>query len=229
MVKCAGQISIVEQRNAFQALDPDDHRRPDISVISENESVMHLDVSVTCPIPLGPTRRPSRRDAFTVNRAADAAKSKKGKEYASSSAACGASFTPLIFELTGRPDDEVESLVKKFSEIEARGQMTRWDVIYRFWMARISVTFQYYLASALLNRTRNIIRESTKATRIISPDTIEEFQYTSAYNDIVTRHLGSGGTLTWSMMTSNQSGGDLENAGPRSRGRTVTTYRGYFY
>jgi len=213
MLKSGGQLSIVEQRNAFHIIDPDDHRRPDITIISENQSVTHTDISVTCPIPLTQTNSLSRLEALTPSRAANSAKQRKNKLYEPTSNACGATFKPLIFELTGRPHEDVEAIVKQHSEIQAMELHTRWDVIYRYWMSRIATTFQYYLTSAILHRSRNIIKNSTNASRAVSRESVEEFQFHCTYNDAVTRHLGSGGTLTWSQMSNKAH--DPFRGGPR--------------
>ena len=194
-------------------INPDDHRRPDITIISENQALTHTDISVTCPIPLTQSTSLSRLEALTPSRAANSAKLRKKKQYEPTSNACGATFKPLIFELTGRPHEDVEAIVKQHSEIQAQELRTRWDIIYRYWMSRIAMTFQYYLTSAILHRSRNIIKNSTRASRSVTQELVEDFQFHCTYNDAVTRHLGSGGTLTWSQMSNRAQ--DSLRGGPR--------------
>ena len=198
MFKWCGEVSIVEQRGAFQGINPDDHRRPDISIHIPGEPIIFTDISVTCPIPISTSTALSRKDAFTPGRAALVAQKRKMDEYGAVSTAVGAKFRPLIFELTGRPNNDINSVIKSFAEKQAISQGTRWDVVYRYWFARISVTFQFYTAAAILHRTRAIIQRATSATRNISDDTVNAFQFITAFSAATTRNLGTGGTASWS-------------------------------
>jgi hypothetical protein len=193
MMKCAGAHTALEERGAFHAIDPDDHRRPDITIFVDNK-VIRTDVSITSPVPLSDEKSLSLKDALTPDRASNAAKLHKDASYKNDVLAIGSRFEALIFETTGRPHALVEKIVMDMCEKAAHALKTRWDVIYRYWMCRIATTFQYHVANGILLRTRKISRNQWNS---VSPlDIIEDHCRINPFNPSVTRHLGSGGIAT---------------------------------
>ena len=93
-----GHRTKLEERRVFQEINPDDNRRPDITVYNPSNTVaarLLLDISITSPL-TGYTG-----GNFPVGSAAKARFNEKMNNYGAAAAQQGFSFLPIIFESTG--------------------------------------------------------------------------------------------------------------------------------
>ena len=134
-----------EELGCFQMADPDDNKRPDISVLNPvncKHPKLVLDVSVTSPLEgaeKGILRPPkSRRRALIKDAAANTRFQQKKQLYGACAEASGLGFLPIIFESTGRLHEQGKRFLKAVAKKASAVKKIRADVLYRFFLKRLS-------------------------------------------------------------------------------------------
>ena len=128
-------------------------KRTDITINEPNGSKKYFDTTVTCPIPgsNGGINNISMNEAKVPGRAEFKAKQHKIKKYRDEVGE-EESFLPIVFESTGRLDADslkfLYSISKKASEVKSIPT----DVIYKWFIKNLSITFQKTTATMIINK-----------------------------------------------------------------------------
>ena len=150
--------------------------RPDISIYNAEEvdsgddrnRTLVMDVQVTDPIPGsqgGILKDPPARTAGTPEVQADYAYADKNRKYKNVSHQNGLSFSPLIFESTGRMHKSTVAILRSFAKLAEEPLRIPKAVLYGYFIRRISCCLQRSIARAILTRVSAIKRRVSKATR----------------------------------------------------------------
>jgi hypothetical protein len=137
----------VEQSNAFRTVNPDNNKRPDISILGLDRDFFG-DVMVTDSI----QKRTNVNNAGTPGHAAAMAETLKKRKYEKDSLAAGMLFLPIIFESYGRWGVSFHAF---FNQLMKYGSAYRdMDVgeFTNYWRRRISVTLHKATAAAILSK-----------------------------------------------------------------------------
>ena len=107
ILRYCGKWTRREERGVFQLINPNDNKRPDISIINPSgttTSKLLLDVAVTCPISGaqgGIHSTITHQQAIQPGRMAASMYNVKQRKYQQVVQQCRFSFKPIIFESTG--------------------------------------------------------------------------------------------------------------------------------
>jgi hypothetical protein len=152
-----------EEIGVFVAAFPDCRKRPDVTVTGGviNARDIVLDISVTCPIPGAELRRTpttplTREEAARKGHAADIVVSAKRTKYVGVSEPNNLDFLPMVFESTGYADGVVIGFIDKLAAHASEVRMIPKEVVYKYWIKRISVTLQKALCTAMFKKVLTV-------------------------------------------------------------------------
>ncbi len=152
-----------EEYGCFAELDPNNKRRPDISIYNPVNSTKRkecVDVSVTCPIEgadSGVMRDPpSRAVARTPYRHAKIAFNAKKNKYGPLTDPIGFGFLPFIFESSGALDQRAKDFLAKYAKKAAEVRKIGADVLYGYFVKRLSLCLQKGIASSINGRLHKL-------------------------------------------------------------------------
>ena len=177
MASFCGFRNLREELACFKEADPDNNKRPDLSilrpprmeeivVVEGRDPKLILDVQITNPVPgskkgvfLGMSLGASRKEGLAAGKAFNA----KNRKYKGIASENGLSFLPLIFETTGRPHDKVMEFVKKLAHNAEEIKRIDKSIIYAYVMNRLSCTLQKSIAHTIITRMNGINCRTTLA------------------------------------------------------------------
>jgi hypothetical protein len=155
--KYAGAQCREEEVGVFRAAYPECNKVPDITLYPGTlfPCVAVMDVSVTCPLPgaeLTNAQELTRALAGQQGRAANARIAKKNGKYQVIARNNHMDFLPIIFESTGYMDGVVTGLIDRVAEYASETRCIPKEVIYKYWVKRLSVTQQKALCTAMFRK-----------------------------------------------------------------------------
>ena len=108
---------------------------------------------------------PPARTAGTPEVQADYAYADKNRKYKNVSHQNGLSFSPLIFESTGRMHKSTVAILRSFAKLAEEPLRIPKAVLYSYFIRRISCCLQRSIARAILTRVSEIKGRVSKPTR----------------------------------------------------------------
>jgi hypothetical protein len=161
MLNFAGIKTIKEEKTCFQAVEVNDRRRPDLSILnmpSNGHRKILLDVSITSPIQNTANRAQgiSRNQALNRGRLTQIRYNEKNRKYKAICEQSNFEFIPIIFESTGAFHKEAYNFFTKIIDIMAAGNNKLKHIYNLFWMARLSCKIQKCIAHAIICKSSNI-------------------------------------------------------------------------
>ena len=148
-----GHRTKLEERRVFQEINPDDNRRPDITVYNPSNTVaarLLLDISITSPL-TGYTG-----GNFPVGSAAKARFNEKMNNYGAAAAQQGFSFLPIIFESTGFVHPETQRYIRQLAVLGSDQRGISADNLYAYFLKRLMASLQDGIANSLIERTAKV-------------------------------------------------------------------------
>jgi hypothetical protein len=176
-ISYCGLRSVREELGCFRGTDPENGKRPDISVLNPlpSEDLVHsqggtpklvLDVQITCPIPGsqgGVFKRMTPYHAKKALHQADKAFNHKNNTYKKIAEDNGLSFLPIIFESTGRAHPKTLEFIDSISEHAAEVKRIDKGIIFGFIMNKLSCTLQKGIGDTISSRLSTINGHLTRA------------------------------------------------------------------
>ena len=165
-----GLRSVREELGCFREADPENGKKPDISVINPLPSEdlvpsqgrmpkLILDVQITCPIPgsqggvfLPMTPYIAKKTLSQAEKAFNG-KNTKYKKIAEDN---GLSFLPIIFETTGRAHPKALDFIEAMSAHAAEVKRIDKGIVFAFIMNKLSCTLQKCIAETISSRLNTI-------------------------------------------------------------------------
>jgi hypothetical protein len=190
MLRYAGMRSREEQIGIFQMALPACNKRADITVdrgpLSAQDTV--LDISVTCPLPGAAGNGAAgldRHAAGIKGRAANLASQRKIGKYGNIAAANQLNFVPIIFESPGYVHDLACAMYDRIAAQASAIKIIPKEVIYKYWMKRISVTLQKALVTALYRRIITITSKRYGVNQMGDDEQVVELEVAHIHNDML--------------------------------------------
>ena len=189
LISYSGMRNVREELGCFRDADPENGKKPDITVINPmlsatNDSELNLvngdgripklilDVQITSPLKgsqSGVFERMTPYMASKVNNMADKAFNSKMHKYKKIAEDNGLSFLPIIFETTGRVHPKAEKFVEALAEFASEEKKIEKGTIFAFMMNKLSSVLQKHLAESINSRVSTINGHLTRsATRQFS-------------------------------------------------------------
>jgi hypothetical protein len=166
-----------EERNLFRAVDPTNGDRPDISIINYNGTALKLLLDVTIPAVLHYSKGVLVGvNANNVGKSAETASRSKNKQYNQVSIASGHSFLPIVFESNGYVHPDTVKFIKSIAAKCAPIKKIPKDVLYAYFMKRLSVRLQMGIAKSIIQRSyllsKNTLPDHTFADNAVFNHTL---------------------------------------------------------
>lgn len=165
IIKYSGKSTKREEANLFLDIDPDnpdDNKRPDITVLNPGGTTygkLLIDVSITCPLPGAQSGKQipiSQETALKVGKQAGIIYSNKVQKYKALCDKGNYLLLPFIFESTGLIHPEGKKYLQRLALGSSESSRINKDILYNFFLKKLSVTLQNSLANCMLRRIHSL-------------------------------------------------------------------------
>jgi hypothetical protein len=177
-----GLQNIIEEHDCFKAIDPENNKRPDISICNANalgfdHNKLVLDISVTSPFngtENGILQPMSIKNATTYQRAAKKRFDEKQKKYLEISHQNNKDFLPIIFETSGNLENEGYLLLKSVAKVGSDLRKIKPEIFLNYFFKVISSSFQKSIAQQINNRISKIL-DNSPLRSVSSEDMFDDY------------------------------------------------------
>jgi hypothetical protein len=162
MLRYCGQRTQLEEQRCFQGVDPDNNKRPDISIFNLpwHARKFLLDLQISNPIPGSSFGAENNRQLTAAQAAVQgrvAQKAFQGKmQIMQTVIQNDLGFLPIIFETAGYVHKDTITFFKKLAAHAEEEKKIPKAVLYRFMMTQFSVCQQRHQARAILQRSSSL-------------------------------------------------------------------------
>jgi hypothetical protein len=163
--KQCGLQTIIEEVDCFKTNDPDNNKRPDISICNANtlgfqHNKLILDISVTSPFngtESGVLQPMTYKNATTFLKAAEMRYNQKQQKYSKIADQNNMDFKTLIFETSGNLHNEGYLLLKNVAKVGSNLRNVTPVIYLNYFFKIISSSFQKSVSQQINNRISKII------------------------------------------------------------------------
>jgi hypothetical protein len=164
LFRYCGLKVINEEQDCFKTIDPNDNKRPDISILNSNilgySQKLILDISVTSPFmgtETGNIQSVSLVKAKTVERAAKIRFQQKQQKYNLCSSLHFLDFLPIVFETSGRLHSDGVLFMKKLAEAGSTLRSIPFDIFINYIYKSFSCLFQKSVAFEINHKLSTLL------------------------------------------------------------------------
>jgi hypothetical protein len=164
LLNYSGFKNTIEETNCFTRVDPQNKKRPDISIHNPQsigyENDLLLDISFVSPLTgtqNGNISNFSITQAKKKFRAAEARFQSKKTKYSELAFVNNKNFLPFIIETSGALHPLAEKLLKEIAKVGAINTNIPYNIFYNYMIKNISCTIQKSFASRIFSRISKIL------------------------------------------------------------------------
>ena len=163
IMKYADIVVRKEDRNAFLSLDPDDHRRPDLTAhnLPGYNRPQFFDATISSAVPPNGGIL-SMNDAKKNFRAGSAAFNRKMHYYNNDANTVGFGFIPLVFESSGKMHEVSKIFFKNIITQAAELRKIPFQCLWKYWISSIMFVIQRQQADSIFKRSIKCHRQQQK-------------------------------------------------------------------
>jgi hypothetical protein len=179
MLNHCGIKTIVEEKNCFKSVDPDNGMKLDISAINLPGYPMKqlLDIRITCPCPTDGKTMLTSAQALTPLRAANHSHHDKLRKYQKNAQFSNLGCLPIVFEVTGAMHPTVFDLIDKVTYNRCKILKSSFNNLSKYWKSALSITLQKSISDGIMTRLFNIYSGQHIQSFKTSENFIQDFSY----------------------------------------------------
>jgi hypothetical protein len=163
MLRYCGLKTKTEERRCFQESDPDNEKRPDISIFNLpwHAPKFLLDLQISNPVPGSSFGAEPHNDTLSAAQAANPGRAAKvayqdKMRIMPTVVQNGLGFLPIIFETAGFVHENTVKFFKRLAAHAEEEKKIPQAVLYRFMMTQLSVCQQRHQARAIIQRSSSL-------------------------------------------------------------------------
>jgi len=174
-----GVLTVKEEMHVFQAVDPANNMRADISAMNlPGKTVKQLlDIRLTSPIPAINPESLTLADANKDLRAAHHSHNEKLNKYQETARNCNFGFIPIVFEITGRMHPVTHALFTTLIKKTAQDKLAPFEAVWKYWISSLMICIQRNLVQGIRDRCINIYRRNFDETYESRHDVIVDIDH----------------------------------------------------